>query len=55
MKKYQSIDEVLGPISNVLLTSEEEQLLLAAIKEKGVECEEMESALPINTSTKGLT
>ena len=54
MKKYQSIDEVLGPISNVLLTSEEEQLLLTAVKEKGAECDSS-SALPINTSTKGLT
>lgn len=48
MKKYQSIDEVLGPISNVLLTSEEEQLLLTAVKEKGAECEEMDKLIQYN-------
>ena len=54
MKRYKSIAEVFGIVDDELLSPEEEQLLLAAIKEKGVECDSS-SALPINTSTKGLT
>lgn len=48
MKRYKSIAEVFGIVDDELLSPEEEQLLLAAIKEKGVECEEMDKLIHAN-------
>ena len=47
MKRYGSIDEALD-VCDALLTPDEEQLLLAKIKEKGVECKEMDKLLRAN-------
>ena len=48
MKRYKSIAEVFGIVDDELLSPEEEQLLLAAIKEKGAECEEMDKLIRAN-------
>ena len=48
MKRYTSVEEILGIVSDELLSPEEEQLLLAAIKEKGKECEEMDKLIHAN-------
>ena len=40
MKRYGSIDEALD-VNDDLLTTDEEQLLLTIIKEKGVECKDV--------------
>ena len=47
MKRYGSIDEALD-VNDDLLTTDEEQLLLTIIKEKGVECEEMDKLIHAN-------
>ena len=47
MKRYGSIDEALD-VNDDLLTTDEEQLLLTIIKEKGVECKEMDKLLRAN-------
>ena len=47
MKRYGSIDEALD-VCDALLTPDEEQILLAKIKEKGVECKEMDKLLRAN-------
>ena len=47
MKRYGSIDKALD-VCDALLTPDEEQLLLAKIKEKGVECKEMDKLLREN-------
>ena len=47
MKRYGSIDEALD-VCDALLTPDEEQLLLAKTKEKGVECKEMDKLLRAN-------
>ena len=47
MKRYGSIDKALD-VCDALLTPDEEQLLLAKIKEKGVECKEMDKLLRAN-------
>lgn len=47
MKRYGSIDEALD-VNDDLLTTDEEQLLLTIIKEKGVECKAMDKLLRAN-------